>query len=56
MTDSENQNRSFFMFVLLKSTLTSECAKIKNPENHKIFGVLITFESYSAEKEVSEPI
>lgn len=26
MTDSENQNRSFFMFVLLKSTLTSECA------------------------------
>ncbi|AXP81958.1 hypothetical protein CJ739_2893 [Mariniflexile rhizosphaerae] len=26
MTDFENQNRSFFMLVLLKSTLTSECA------------------------------
>lgn len=29
MTDSENQNRSFFMFVLIKSTLTSECALLE---------------------------
>lgn len=31
MTDFENQNRSFFMLVLLKSTLTSECAYVDYP-------------------------
>ncbi|AXP80906.1 hypothetical protein CJ739_1821 [Mariniflexile rhizosphaerae] len=35
MTDFENQNRSFFMLVLLKSTLTSECALIVNTPKYK---------------------